>query len=31
MLTFYDEAGDRVKMQTVVDNTGIIGYDLYLN
>lgn len=31
MLSFYDEAGDRVKMQTVVDDTGIIGYDLYLS
>ena len=30
MLSFYDESGDRVKMQTVVDDTGIIGYDLYL-
>ena len=31
MLSFYDEKGDRIKMQTVVDNTGIIGYDLYLS
>lgn len=30
MLTFYDEQGDRVKLQTVIDSTGIIGYDLYL-